>query len=307
MKRSLPQPMESRTRRYWLRLTLFTLVMVGVGALSLIFVVLPIRAADVVSYPPRQLVCCQTPADVGLHYEDVSFPTSDGVTLRGWYIPGQNGATILFAHGGGSNRLGFGQLEQAAALAQHGFGVLLFDQRDHGASDGTQTSFTSSDVVAALNYLHQRSDVDPDRIGAIGLSLGAINIVHAAAHDDSLKAIVLDGLGQSGSADLPPPTSLAEVLPAAQRSVMFLVLRLRGIVDRPVIDSLSRMPPRPTLFISGAGQDLEREAVRRYFAVTSEPKEIWEIPEGSHAYTWAARPQEYIQRIVDFFEQSLLK
>jgi uncharacterized protein len=307
MKQSLPDPTTLHTHRYWRRLILFTLGMLGVGALIVIFVVVPIHAADVMSYPSRQPVCCQTPADVGLRYEDVSFPTSDGVTLRGWYIPGQNDTTILFAHGGGSNRLGFGQLEQAAALAQHGFGVLLFDQRDHGDSDGTQTSFTGSDVVAALNYLRQRSDVDPDRIGAIGLSLGAINIVHAAAHDDSLKAIVLDGLGQSGGADLPPPTSLAEVLTAAQRSVMFLVLRLRGVADQPVMDSLSRMSPRPTLFISGAGQDLEREAVRRYFAVTGEPKEIWEIPEGSHAYTWTARPQEYNQRIVDFFERSLLK
>jgi uncharacterized protein len=300
-------PKTPHTHRYWLRLTLFTLVMFGVGALLVIFVAVPIHAADVMSYPPRSPVCCQTPADVGLRYEDVSFPSSDGLTLRGWYIPGRNGATIVFAHGGGSNRLGVGQLEQAAALAERGFGVLLFDQRAHGASDGTQTSFTGADVLAALNYLCSRSDVDPSRIGAIGLSLGAINIVHAATQQDNIKAMVLDGLGQSGSADLPPPVTLTELIPAAQRSIIFLVLRLRGAVDQPVIDSLSRLPPRPTLFISGAGQDLEREATRRYFAVTSKPKEIWEIPEGSHAYTWAARPQEYVQRIVDFFEQSLLK
>lgn len=298
MKQDLPQPMTLHTPRYWLRLTLFTLVMLGVGALVVIFVVVPIHAAHVMSSPPRQPVCCRTPADVGLRYEDVAFPTTDGLTLRGWYIPGQNG---------GGNRLGVGQLEQAAALAERGFGMLLFDQRDHGESDGTQASFTGADVLAALDYLRSRSDVDPDRIGAIGLSLGAINIVHAAAQDRGLTAIVLDGLGQSGMADLPPPTTAPELMLALQRAVTFTTLRVRGVVDAAVIDSLSRMPPRPTLFISGAGQDLEREAVRRYFAVTSEPKKIWEIPEGSHAYTWVARPQEYIQRIVDFFEQSLLK
>jgi pimeloyl-ACP methyl ester carboxylesterase len=115
-----------------------------------------------------------------------------------------------------------GQLEQAAALAQHGLGVLLFDQRDHGDSDGTQTSFTGDDVLAALNYLRSRSDVDPDRIGALGLSLGAIGIVHAAAAaaagDDGLKAIVLDGLGQSGAADFPPPVTPADLMVAAQRN-----------------------------------------------------------------------------------------
>ena len=281
--------------------------MLGVGALIVIFIVIPIHAADVMSYPARLPVCCQTPADFGLRYEDVSFSTSEGLTLRGWYISGQSGATILFAHGGGGNRLGVGQLEQAAALAAQGFGVLLFDQRDHGDSDGTQTSFTGADVLAALDYLRSRSDVDPDRIGAIGLSLGAINIVHTAAHDRGLKAIILDGLGQSGVADLPPPTNAPELMLALQRAVTFAALRARGVVEASVIESVGRLPPLPKLFISGAGQDLEREAVHRYFAATGEPKEIWEIPEGSHAYTWAARPQEYTRRIVDFFTQNLLK
>jgi uncharacterized protein len=299
--------MTQRTRRYWLRLILFTLIMCSVGALIVIFIVVPLQAAEVMAYPPRRPVCCQTPADFGLYYEDVSFQTPDGLTLRGWYLPGQNGAAILFAHGGGGNRLGVGQLEQAAALAQRGFGVLLYDLRGHGDSDGTQASFTGADVLAALAFLRSRPEVEADRIGAIGLSLGAIDIVHAAAQDRGLKAIVLDGLGQSGSADLPPPTTTSELLLALQRTVMFTALRLRGVVDAPVIESLGRLLPRPTLFISGAGQTLEREAVRRYFAATSEPKSLWEIPEGTHAYTWAARPDEYVQRIVDFFTAALLK
>jgi uncharacterized protein len=290
---------------YWLRLILFTLVAVGVGVLFVFFIALPLRAADTMAHPPRLPVCCQTPADVGLRYEDVSFPASDGVTLRGWFIPAQNGATILFAHGGGSNRLGVGQLEQAAALAERGFGILLFDLRGHGDSEGTQTSFTGADVLAALDYLRSRSDVDPDRIGAIGLSLGAIDIVHAAAHDRGLKAIVLDGLGQSGLDDIPPPTNTWEFIVDMQRAVVFAALRLRGVTTAPVIESLSRLPPLPKLFISGAGQDLEREAVRRYYAVVGEPKSLWEIPEGSHAYTWAARPAEYVKRIVEFFTQTL--
>ncbi len=299
--------MNPHTYRYWLRLILFTLITIGVGALIVIFVGIPLQVADAMTYPTRLPVCCQTPAHFGLQYEDVSFPTSDGLTLRGWFIPSRNGATVLFAHGGGGNRLGVGQLEVAATLTQRGFGVLLFDQRDHGESDGTQTSFTGDDVEAALNYLAARSDVDPDRIGAIGLSLGAINIVHAAAHDRDLKAIVLDGLGQSGSADLPPPTNASEMLVAVQRAVTFAILRARGVVDAPVMASVSCLPAVPKLFIAGAGQDLEREAVRRYFAGTGEPKDLWEIPEGTHAFTWAARPQEYTERVTDFFVRNLLK
>lgn len=299
--------MHRRSHRYWLRLIIFTVLALSAGALTVVFVIVPIHAADVMASPPRLPVCCQTPADFGLEYEDVAFPTSDGLTLRGWFIRGRYGATVLFAHGGGGNRLGIGQLEVAATLAQRGFGVLLFDQRDHGNSDGTQASFTNADVQAAVNYLHSRSEVDPDRIGAIGLSLGAINIVHAAAHDHDLHAIVLDGLGQSGLDDFPPPTSAAELLLTLQRAVTFATLRMRGVVGASVMESLDRLPAVPKLFIAGTGQDLEREGVRRYFAATGEPKEIWEIPEGSHAYTWAARPQEYTDRVVDFFSRTLLK
>ena len=61
--------MKQRSRRYWLRLILFTLVMLGIGALIMMFVVIPIRAAKVMSYPPHLPVCCQPPADFGLHYE----------------------------------------------------------------------------------------------------------------------------------------------------------------------------------------------------------------------------------------------
>ena len=61
--------MKQRPRRYWLRLILFTLVMLGIGALIMMFVVIPIRAANVMSYPPHLPVCCQPPADFGLHYE----------------------------------------------------------------------------------------------------------------------------------------------------------------------------------------------------------------------------------------------
>lgn len=69
--------MKQRTRKYWLRLILFTLVMLGVGALIIIFVVVPMRAADVMTYPPRKPVCCQTPAD-----------TRWGMARRGYGVTG---------------------------------------------------------------------------------------------------------------------------------------------------------------------------------------------------------------------------
>jgi len=46
-----------------------------------------------------------SPASVGLTYDDVSFPSrGDGVTPKGWYLPGR-GNSIIIVHGGFQNRV----------------------------------------------------------------------------------------------------------------------------------------------------------------------------------------------------------
>jgi alpha/beta superfamily hydrolase len=76
---------------------------------------------------------------------------------------------IVFPAGGRS-----GQQEHVRILARHGYGVLIFDPRGTGESEGDPYRWGGErDVKAALNYLRGRPDVDPQRIGGLGLSLGA--------------------------------------------------------------------------------------------------------------------------------------
>ena len=64
----------------------------------------------------------------------VSLRTSDGLTLRGYFAPGRNRGVVIFVHGGGGNRLAL--LPEASVIAAHGYGVLLFDSRGEGESEG---------------------------------------------------------------------------------------------------------------------------------------------------------------------------
>ena len=86
-------------------------------------------------------------------------------------------------------------------LVEHGYGVLLFDRRGEGASEGDPNAFGwvgDRDLHAATDYLRSRPDVDASRIGAIGLSVGGEMLIHAAAHSDAFKAVVSEGAsGQS--------------------------------------------------------------------------------------------------------------
>ena len=61
-------------------------------------------------------------------------------------------------------------------LARHGYGVLIFDRRGEGESDGDPNPYAwndgERDLLAAIDFLKRRPDVEPDRIGGIGLSVG---------------------------------------------------------------------------------------------------------------------------------------
>ena len=74
--------------------------------------------------PVPRTVCCQTPGDYGLVYEEVSLDSCDDTTLAGWYLPSQNGAAVIMLHGYGGTRLQV--LPQAAMLGNAGYGVLLY-------------------------------------------------------------------------------------------------------------------------------------------------------------------------------------
>ena len=122
----------------------------------------------------------------------MKFETKDGLELEGWYIPSRNGAAVISFPGRN------GPQRQARMLARHGYGVLLFDRRGEGRSDGEPNIFGwggDEDIKAAVRYLQTRDDVDPKRIGGIGLSVGGELMLEAAAETKDLRAVVSDGAG----------------------------------------------------------------------------------------------------------------
>src|SRR3954468_5081568 len=90
-------------------------------------------------------------------YKTVSFTTSDGLRLEGWYRPSTNGATVLMLSGGGGNRRS--TLRHAEMLVRRGYGVLVYDPRGSGNSDGVVSSYGwgwDKDATAAFDYLARR-------------------------------------------------------------------------------------------------------------------------------------------------------
>ena len=85
------------------------------------------------------------------------FEATDGLELAGWYRPSRNGAAVVVVHGGSSDRKG--SVAHAEMLARHGYGVLLYDARGRGESEGMENNYGwdwTKDIAGALEFLEQR-------------------------------------------------------------------------------------------------------------------------------------------------------
>jgi uncharacterized protein len=288
--------------RLWLRYPRRLLLTAG-ALLAASIVAVPLTVSYVVTHVARAEVPA---ADLGARHENVSFTTSDGLQLQGWYIKSRNGAAVISFPGRASSQ------ERAKILADHGYGVLLFDRRGEGESEGDPNLFGwqgERDVHAAVRFLQSRPDVDPERIGGIGLSVGGEMMIEAAAESNALKAIVSEGAsGRSIRDDLANggvkwQNKLGDAV-ATVGTALFTS-------NTPPADLKSLVPKignRPLFFIYGErGQSVEKPANEDFYAEAKGPKEIWEVPGSDHMGGIEARPKEYERRVVGFFDRALLK
>ncbi|HKY12469.1 MAG TPA: alpha/beta hydrolase [Gaiellaceae bacterium] len=272
------------------------------AALAAVAVLFPLAIGYVVSHVARAEV---PQPDLGAAYENVEFRTSDGLTLKGWYIPSKNGAAVISFPGRSGTR------KPAKMLARHGYGVLLFDRRGEGESHGDPNGFGwqgERDVHAAVTFLQGRADVDPERIGGIGLSVGGEMMIEAAAESTALKAIVSEGGSGRSVRDIVanPGGSWQDIFGNALATASTAVFTS----NMPPADLRSLVPkiaPRAVFFIYGErGQSVEEPANRAFYEDAGQPKAIWEVPDAGHVGGINAQPVEYERRVVGFFDNALL-
>ena len=122
------------------------------------------------------------PASMGLKGTTaVTFNSSDGLTLTGWFIATTPAPrfTVMVFNGNAGNRAH--RLPLAQAFAAEGLAVLLLDYRGFGGNPGSPTEAgLKADARGALNYLLRRPDVDPKRLVYFGESLGSAVAVDLA-------------------------------------------------------------------------------------------------------------------------------
>ncbi len=285
-----------RTRRYWLRLVAFFCFLLFVLPLIIVFVVANIVVNSYVVPAHTQVI---RPADLPAGTQEVSFSGADNLTLRGWYIPPRNQTVIILLHGYFADRTQM--LFHARHLSDAGYGALLYDEHGAGESDGQQRSFgwrDVNDVGRALDFLKDKAS----SVAIIGCSIGGQIALRAAAQYPQLLAVLADGPAMVSIEDLPPATDWEGTVALRYHWLIDRLLELRIGMSAPpsVIATIGKIAPRSVMLFAGAGGN-EKAHIRLYQQAAGTNAQLWEIPGATHCDGPSAALEEYVRRMVDFF------
>ncbi len=249
-----------------------------------------------------------TPAEYGLEFEEISFPTPDGLTLRGWLVPGsapERVVVILHGHGGSIDY----DVQYIPYLHAAGYSVLQFDFRAHGRSQGNATTFgylERQDVQGAVKFLHERG---LKRIALHGFSLGGMVAMTSAPICPEVNVVVDDGgpvrlrsalLGWCLERGVPGWLAPALVwLVIAETSLRFGVNLYRFEPVRWV----GKIAPRPLLLIHGEHDQYVTDFNDLLKAVS--PSEVWRLPDHGHVTASLNLRDEYWNHVIAFLNRYL--
>jgi uncharacterized protein len=285
-------------RRRWV----YRALAVPVGLLVFIYTVVPMSIALTETHKYREPIGSPPGAD----YREVGFEATDGVDISAWYRPTRNGATIIVVHGGGGDRTG--AIAHAELLVRHGYGVLLHDARGRGKSEGVQNSYGwgwPKDVGGAIGFLKARDEVDPERIGALGLSTGADILIQVAGEGTDLKAVVADGTYAGSFEDTQRIMGFGAITPF--QALEFATVGVTsGTTAGPVIEDTMKRISSPLLLVA-AGPP-EKDAGELYDrAAGDRPVDVWYLPDVGHTAAIREAAPEYEERVTAFFDAALTR
>lgn len=301
----------------WLGITLLVIVIILIVIFIALALVTRSQALGIVRHlPDERPVMGKTPADYGMVYETVSVTTEDGLKLYGWFMPGENGATIMIQHGSPGGRQD--GLYEAGVLNKEGYAILLGSFRAHDECEGELISFgyyEQTDLTAWHQYTLSREDVDSERIGLFGESMGGGTSILYASNDPGIAALATgsgfaltqETIEKFIEFETGLPKSVVSIL---ARLIVFWAEREFGFslnaLDTEAV--IAQISPVPVLIIHGGSDDkIGPESGEKLYEAAAEPKELLWISEAGHVDFEDHRPEEYKEALISFFNQHLLE
>jgi uncharacterized protein len=264
---------------------------------------IPVITAGVVTNVPRPHI--DGAASLALPgARDVAFPAGDGTPLAGWYVPGRGDAAVILMHGSHGTRAS--TVDYLRMLAADGYGVLAFDARGHGHSGGQTNALGwrgSDDVAGAFDFLRRQPGVNPERIAALGLSMGGEEALRAAADGIPLAAVIADGAGGSTTGDLRVTSSGALPLSVSWVSMRAVEAFSGDNEPRPLSSRVGEITAPVLLIASKARDELAIDRVFRDRIGRS--ASLWYVSDAGHTKALTTHPAAYRARVTSFLATAL--
>jgi pimeloyl-ACP methyl ester carboxylesterase len=294
-------------------ITLYILRLLGVGVGTFLLIALVViierNLYSVITETAPAPSQVEVPPDLGFEVEEVSFEGGDGLRMAGWFSPSQNGASIILLHGYSSNRTAM--IWHARQLTAAGYGVLMYDERASGESQGTRRSYgweDPRDVEGALQYLAVRPEAGKNGVGILGCSMGGQIALQGAAYFPQIKAVWADGPSTVRAQDIGVRLNPLTALVAAGNYTLdwMFAVRLGMTAPAPMIEIIDDIAPRPVMIVAGGVPQpmigSEGDFLQIYIEHAGENSEFWVIPEAFHCDGPWQRPEEYARRMIAFFD-----
>ena len=289
---------------------------VVLALLLVAYVGISYRYADTLSLVKRHPI--EKPATlVAPTHEDVSFTTSDGLTLKGWWFtaPSFRDRAVVFVHGKDQDRIdsSFDPAPNANLLLGDGYDVLLFDLRGHGESQRRRWGLggpEALDVAAAVDLAATKAHLARSRVAVIGESMGASSALMALRYVPDVGPMVLDSAYESARMVVDEDAPAVSGLPALFTPGMVLMARLAFGVDidgvRP-IDEVRAQPGRAFLFIQCTADTTvnEHHGIDLKAASADPQTQLWLVPGCEHVQAFTTHPAEWQQHVTSFLEGQL--
>lgn len=288
-----------------------TLALAAVALWGLGSVALGILVARANALRPHQPVTRLT-SYLSPRAEAVRFPAIDGLMLDAYYAPPRPGRpVVVVAHGVGANRDDC--LPYARLLAAAGYGVVSFDWRGHGRSQGDHVAFGAEetrDVEGVLGFLETRPEARAAPVGVLAISMGASCFAMAADRlPPRVRCLFLDSpygslprmLGYRLSSLGPAGFLVGWTARAYSRLGLGVSL---GSVEPEV--ALAAFAPRPVYVLHGGADQITPPVEgRRVFEAYPGPKRSWFTEGDAHTAARVVRFREYVTRLAGFLAETL--
>ncbi len=281
-----------------------------IAGLSLLTFIAPLVGEVIATFPPLfSQKAASKPQGLGLAYEEVTFPTTDGLLLRGWFFAAADPAApaVLYAPATAHDQRS--GLSIVPAFHAAGYHVLLFSYRGHGQSDGSPFGFTygaaeSEDVDAAVAFLRGRGVT---QIAAIGHSVGAASSLLSAARNPDIDAVVA----------VAPFTSVRDVWQTGRPAfvpafvydfALWVAEKRKGFQEEDVypIHVIGQIAPRPVLILHGTkDQHITTDQAEALYDAAQAPKALWLVEGATHREIRSPMLDTLLPDVITFLDSAL--